>query len=265
MRVATLLRKEKEGSLYKQSSSDKVYAQLEEKAKNLKGGLAIDKEKADWFGGGAYDYMGDKIYLSKKDPSTLAHELGHAELERTIPGMLLQSRLGRAAAASPIVPYLTGTLGASATAASGSAGVGALVGGALTAASHVPTLVMESWATSNGRRLLKELKADPRLQEEYEKSMASGMASYWRHASKQTAKGALTGGIVAKLASPRAAGQENDFLGYSWPKMERPARASRKAGDAPTLDLEQAYPDTESTQSVRATTATVPTGTATIT
>jgi hypothetical protein len=126
-------------------------------------------EEAKDYGGGYFDPEKKLIAVDKKDFSVLAHELGHADLDKGLLGRMLQSRLARLA-------YMK----------SGIASIGAGIlmakgkkwGLLLPALAVAPTLASEALATSKGRRLLDELKAGKRQLQKFENVTGKGMTSY---------------------------------------------------------------------------------------
>jgi hypothetical protein len=140
-------------------------------------------EEAKDYGGGYFDQDTKTIGLDKKDFSVLAHELGHAELDKHVLGRLLQSRLVRLA-------YMSSGLA--------SVGAGILMakgkkwGLLLPALAVAPTLASEALATSKGRKLLSELKAGKRQLQKFENSVEEGMASYVAKPMRDAVGGVLS-------------------------------------------------------------------------
>jgi len=124
---------------------------------------------AESYGGGYFDSAKKVIGLDKKDFSLLAHELGHAELDKGLLGRMLQNRIARLA-------YMR----------SGIASIGAGIlmakgkkwGLLLPAIAVAPTWASEALATSKGRKLLDELKAGKKQMQRFEDVTRRGIASY---------------------------------------------------------------------------------------
>jgi hypothetical protein len=140
-------------------------------------------EDAKSYGGGYFDTDKKIIGLSNKNFSTLAHELGHADLDKNVLGRLLQSRVARLA-------YMS----------SGIASVGAGIlmakgkkwGLLLPAIAVAPTLASEALATSKGRKLLDDLKVGKKQLQEFEGHNRKGFSSYVTKPIRESLGGVLS-------------------------------------------------------------------------
>ena len=140
-------------------------------------------EEAKMYGGGYFDQDKKQIGLDKKDFSVLAHELGHAELDKNLLGRLIQSRIARLA-------YMS----------SGIASIGAGIlmakgkkwGLLLPALAVAPTLASEALATSKGRKLLDAMKAGKRQLSKFESVTGKGMASYVQRPVREAVGGVIS-------------------------------------------------------------------------
>jgi hypothetical protein len=149
----------------KQVSHAALYKALREGSKVK---IRVHKD-ADQYGGGYYDQVGNEIVLSKKDYSTLAHELGHAELHEGLGGKAIQHPLIRKAF------FLTplAALGAAILVAKGKPW-----GAALPLVTATPTLLSEGLATRGGRKMLEQAGVSARDLATYNKAMWTGFKSY---------------------------------------------------------------------------------------
>lgn len=141
-------------------------------------------EDAHEHGGGYFDQEKKEIVLSEKNYGTLAHEVGHAQVDKHILGQIIQSRVARLAAS--ILP-LAG-IGAGILMAKGKKW-GLLIPAALVA----PTVLSEMLATKKGRDLLKDIKTSAGQKKGYEDSMKKGLSTYVVPAIFETAKAAIIG------------------------------------------------------------------------
>lgn len=121
------------------------------------------------YGGGYFDQQRKEIGLSEKKFSTLAHELGHVDIDKHLLGRLIQSRAARLAnTATPL------------------AGIGAALllakgkkwGLLLPAALAAPTLLSEALASFKGHKKLEEAKASSKQKSQYKNEMIDGFSSY---------------------------------------------------------------------------------------
>ena len=130
--------------------------------------VKIDR-KAAMHGGGYFDQQAKMIGMSTKDYETLAHEIGHAELDKRILGKLLQHPINRAF--FPWTP-VAGAL----------AGVGLAKGKkwplAIPALTSLPTLLSERWATRKGSKALKGVGATKKEIEDYKKVLKESGGTY---------------------------------------------------------------------------------------
>lgn len=112
------------------------------------------------YGGGYFDQVNKEIGLSEKNYQILAHEIGHAEIDKHLLGRIIQSRAVRLAS------------GAMGNALSG-LGAGILMakgkkwGVLLPTAIALPTLLSEGVASYKGNKLLKEHGATDEQQRDY--------------------------------------------------------------------------------------------------
>lgn len=110
----------------------------------------------------------DLVTAPFSEPHVLAHELGHAELQRSRVGKFLQDRVGGvrdlsqgAAAATPVIGYGVGAYsGATEEEGKPRTAPGLLAAGGL-AAAHAPILGIEAGASLKGLRRLKDVGAAP--------------------------------------------------------------------------------------------------------
>lgn len=123
------------------------------------------------FGGGYFDQVNKEIGISEKNYETLAHEVGHAYVDRHVLGRVIQSRAARLA--SGIVPSTLAGIGAGLLMAKGKKW-GLLLPAALAA----PTVLSEALASHKGGKLLGDHGATEEQQESYRQRMRRGMMSY---------------------------------------------------------------------------------------
>lgn len=128
-------------------------------------------DEAHQFGGGFFDQVKKEIGLSEKSYETLAHELGHAHVDKHLLGQLIQSRAFRIAS-NPVSQILTG-IGAGLLLAKGHKW-GLLLPTALAA----PTVLSEALASRKGGKLIEEAGGTEEQQDRYRKRMREGMMSY---------------------------------------------------------------------------------------
>ena len=125
--------------------------------------------KADRYGGGYFDQIAKEIGLSRKDYATLAHELGHAELDKRLWGKLVQNPIARGAFPwTPVAGALGGVL----------LSKGKKLGLLLPVATVAPTLISEGAASAKGKKLLKDVGATKKELEEYKKEMGMAFGTY---------------------------------------------------------------------------------------
>jgi Zn-dependent membrane protease YugP len=137
---------------------------------------------AEPHGGGYFDPDKKEIALSKQNYETLAHELGHADLDKNLLGRLIQGRMSRIAGLSPL-----SMLGASLLMAKGHKW-----GVFLPAALAVPALASEAIASFKGNDLLKRVGASEDQRKEYGKKMVSAFSTYLVPPVMNTLLSALT-------------------------------------------------------------------------
>lgn len=130
--------------------------------------IKIDRT-ADMHGGGYFDQQAKEIGLSSKDYETLAHELGHAELDKKILGRFLQGPTARG------LFDWTPVAGAIAGAGLARGKKLPLVLPFLTAA---PTIISEHWATRRGAGRLEAAGATMKEVEKYRKQLRSSLGTY---------------------------------------------------------------------------------------
>jgi hypothetical protein len=123
------------------------------------------------FGGGYFDQVKKEIGISEKNYQTLAHEIGHAQIDKHILGQLIQSRAARVA--SGIVPGVLAGIGAGLLMAKGKKW-GLLLPAALAA----PTVLSEMMASHKGSKLLDETGATAEQKESYRDRMRQGLGTY---------------------------------------------------------------------------------------
>ena len=123
------------------------------------------------YGGGYFDQVNKEIGLSEESYMVLAHELGHAHLDQSLLGRIMQHPSVRILG-SPLLSTISG-LGAGLLMAKGK-GWGILLPTALSA----PTLLSEYLATKIGGKKLEELGASEEHQKEYRSFMRPAFLSY---------------------------------------------------------------------------------------
>lgn len=129
------------------------------KTKNIN--VEVTDEARD-FGGGAYDRdsrsvkIAPKVQEGSEGPSTLAHELGHAEFDRTALGRAVQHPTARMMSVNSIpIGVIISIL------AEGSLARRVALSTGFVAASQVPLLTGEGVAWYKGHQMLKEHGASP--------------------------------------------------------------------------------------------------------
>ena len=159
--------------------SNKIYADLV-KLSPIKVKVTAD---ADQYGGGYFDQKSKEIGLSSKDWKTLAHEMGHAELDKHILGRMIQHPIVRTA--FNYIPFLS--IGAGVLMAKGKKW-----GVLLPLAATAPTLVSEAMATSKGKGKLEGIKLSPDEMDAYQKKLREAFLSYGATPVSGAALGGLT-------------------------------------------------------------------------
>ena len=138
---------------------------------------------ADLHGGAYFDQQAKEIGLSKKDYESLAHEIGHAELDKKLLGRALQHPLARDAFyLTPIAGAIAGVLAAK----------GKKMGLMLPVATTLPTVGSEMWATHKGKKKLKEIGATKEEIDKYKKNLRSSLISYLGPPTEAAGAGSLT-------------------------------------------------------------------------
>lgn len=130
--------------------------------------VKIDPE-ATQYGGGYFDQQAKEIGLSTQDYESLAHELGHAELDKKLLGRFLQGPTARG--------LFDWTPVAGALAGAGLA-TGKKLPLLLPLATVAPTLLSEHWATRKGAKHLETAGASKEEVEKYRKNLRSSLGSY---------------------------------------------------------------------------------------
>lgn len=126
-------------------------------------------EDASEFGGGYYDNDTKSIALSKKDHESLAHELGHAELDQGLLGKAIQHPINRTLFPwTPVAGAVGGTLLAK----------GKKWGLLLPLLTAAPTLLSEWLATRKGAKRLEDIGATPAEVELYRKNLSNAFSTY---------------------------------------------------------------------------------------
>lgn len=156
-----------EGKIPLSKAESKIFTQLMRGAPVK---VRIIPEAAQ-YGGGYFDQVKKEIALSEKNYETLAHEVGHAHLDKHLLGRLIQSRAARVA--SGIVPNVLAGIGAGLLMAKGKKW-GLLLPAALAA----PTVLSEALASHKGGKLLDEAGATAEQRESYDSNMRRGIGTY---------------------------------------------------------------------------------------
>ncbi len=123
------------------------------------------------YGGGYFDQVKKEIGISEKNYETLAHEVGHAHVDKHILGRIIQSRAARVA--SGVVPGVLAGVGAGLLMAKGKKW-GLLLPAALAA----PTVLSEALATHKGGKLLGEAGATEEQRKNYHSKMRDSLGTY---------------------------------------------------------------------------------------
>lgn len=151
------------------SSADKQLFKAIEKGSPVKVRITSD---ALHYGGGYFDQETKEIGLSEKKFETLAHEVGHAHLDESLLGRLIQHQNVRGAS-SLIIGALAG-IGAGILMAKGKRW-GLLLPAALSA----PTILSEMLATREGTKRLEREGATEEQQNRYHLEARKGLSSYF--------------------------------------------------------------------------------------
>lgn len=138
---------------------------------------------ADLHGGAYFDQQAKEIGMARNDYESLAHEIGHAELDKKLLGRLLQHPKARSLFnMTPLAGAAAGVLAAR----------GRKAGLLLPIATAAPTIASEMWATSRGGKKLKEHGATPEEVKRYKSGLRKSLVSYFGPPSEAAAAGALT-------------------------------------------------------------------------
>lgn len=144
---------------------------------------------ADLHGGGYFDQAAKEIGMSSKDHETLAHELGHVDLDKNLIGRLLQHQIARG------IFGLTPLMGAIAGA---SLARGRKLPLLIPVATAAPTLISERWATGKGGKRLKDAGASKKELEKYYSALSKSFSTYGATIPITLAAG-LMGHVAAKV------------------------------------------------------------------
>lgn len=138
---------------------------------------------ADLHGGAYFDQEAKEIGLSRNDYESLAHEIGHAELDKMRLGRVLQHPHMRTAFnMTPLAGAVAGAL----------ASRGKKLGLLLPVATTAPTIASELWATHKGKNKLKEIGATPEEVKRYKKNLNKSFVSYMGPPTEAALAGGLT-------------------------------------------------------------------------
>ena len=159
------------------------------------------------FGGGVYGEgkilskilkrdmpKGDVIVVSRQDPAVLAHEMGHAKIDQSALGKLVQHRYVRAASTigAPAGAVLSGY-----AAGSGLGPIaGALIGAAAPFLINSPVLVAEALASKKG---VDALRRAGMPEAEIGKARATLLKAFGSYATLPTL-GAIEGAVIGGMA-----------------------------------------------------------------
>lgn len=138
---------------------------------------------ADLHGGAYFDQQAKEIGLARNDYESLAHEIGHAELNKKLLGRLLQHPHARALFnMTPLAGAAAGVLAAK----------GRKAGLLLPLATAAPTIASEIWATRRGGKKLEEQGATPEEVKRYRSGLRKSLVSYFGPPAEAAGAGALT-------------------------------------------------------------------------
>ena len=145
--------------------------------------VKVKKDRmADLHGGAYFDQQAKEIGLARNDYESLAHEIGHAELDQKIVGRILQHPKARALFnMTPLAGAAAGVLMAK----------GHKAGMLLPIATAAPTIASEIWATHKGGKKLKEQGATPEEVKRYKKGLRQSLVSYFGPPAEAVGAGAL--------------------------------------------------------------------------
>jgi hypothetical protein len=137
---------------------------------------------ADLHGGAYFDQQAKEIGLARNDYESLAHEIGHAELDKKLIGRLLQHPNARTLFnMTPLAGAAAGVLAAK----------GRKAGLLLPIATAAPTIASEMWATHKGGKKLKEQGATPDEVKRYKRGLRKSLVSYFGPPAEGAGAGAL--------------------------------------------------------------------------
>ena len=130
--------------------------------------IKIDRD-AEAYGGAYFDQQAKMIGLTRKDYESLAHELGHVEMDKKFLGRLMQHPISRSAfEATPIAAILGGVLLAK----------GKKLGLLLPIATATPTLLSEWLVTRKGGKKLELVGASKKEIDKYKKNLKASFKTY---------------------------------------------------------------------------------------
>jgi len=175
---------------------------LTQHASNM--GIGVEHHAdADAHGGGGYLRREHKVQVSPREQGTargsslLAHELGHAEIDQSAPGRLLQSQYLRSAAAhAPTIGALIAVM------AQGSFLRKLALSAGTAAALQIPVLSSEMLADRKGRKLLEHHGASADTLATHEHESTQGVNSYLAHGMTGLGTSLLFSAASALAAKP---------------------------------------------------------------
>jgi hypothetical protein len=142
----------------------------------------IDSAEAQNYGGGFFHTGNKDITVGEGDWESLAHEMGHAELDQHVLGRLIQSGIARTAHhLTPVGGALGGALVAR----------GKKIGLLIPLLMAAPTVLSEYLSTQRGQAHLEQVGATPEEIDGYRIGMVDGLASYLAIAKPAVVSGAL--------------------------------------------------------------------------
>jgi hypothetical protein len=123
------------------------------------------------YGGGYFDQAKKEIGLSEEKFESLAHEVGHAQIDEHLLGRLIQHQVVRGA--SSIIPSALAGIGAGILMAKGKAW-GLLLPAALSA----PTILSEVLASHKGKTMVEAEGGNAEQVQRYRGKMREGLSTY---------------------------------------------------------------------------------------
>ena len=164
-------------------------------------------ERANWGGNGYYYPSKNYIVLDNtRNPYTLAHELGHAELQKSNMGALMQGRIPRIVHnVSPVIGTISGYH------MTGGSRERALKSLILALGLSSPTLLSEGAASYKGHEILQEHGATPEELAEYDKQMTAAFSSYLFEPAMTTSLSYIIGGLNPKTAAAQRLARRTTF------------------------------------------------------